>query len=50
MPISPISAPLAHCFVRRKPSSRYSISAESSGAEPIEITVPTVTPARRIEA
>lgn len=49
MPVRPMTAPTIHRVETRKRSMTISMAAESNGAEPIETTVPTVTPARRID-
>ena len=49
MPDTPTTAPRSQRRDSRLRSSATSSSVDSSGAEPIVTTVPTVTPASRIE-
>ena len=49
MPTRPKAAPKTHRAVTRRSSMTISMTADSRGAEPMETTVPTVTPAMRIE-
>ena len=49
IPVIPNKAPITHCFVTWKSRLKYSIIADKIGAEPIETTVPMLTPDKRIE-
>ncbi|WP_286186543.1 hypothetical protein [Acidovorax cavernicola] len=49
MPVTPSAAPTAQRRLTRVPSRAISSAAENKGAEPMDTTVPMVTPARRID-
>jgi hypothetical protein len=49
MPARPREAPAIQRVVRRRWSMKRSASADASGAEPIDTTVPTATPVRRMD-